>query len=145
METEIDLLHKGGEDVKIFQPWRDWNWELQDFEGTSYLPRNNKSSSRCHLYEISPTSHGFCRKFWLIVTKNFYNLLFRWCKPSTEPSLFLQLLKIFHNGQKMCIPHCMLQGMFLYLLVLKERYLIYFSPSDVGWVACGKDNKVKNR
>lgn len=43
------------------------------------------------------------------------------------------------------VPHWMLQDMFLYLLVLKEHYLYFFPHSDVGWVACGKDNKVKNR
>lgn len=43
------------------------------------------------------------------------------------------------------VPHWMLQGMFLYLSVLKEHYLNFFPHSDVGWVACGKDNKVKKR
>lgn len=52
---------------------------------------------------------------------------------TTEPSLFLQLVKIFRNSQKMCVPHWMLQGVFLHLLILKEYYLIYFFPlSDVG-------------
>lgn len=120
----------GGDKEKSFG-WKQWEIYLQGRGGSEVFTEMERLRLRItrlkeniyplptyeqwilkqvKFFEIPSTSHGFCEKFWLIVTKNFHNLY----SDDVNHHRTICISSISENlPQQPDIPHCILQGMFL--------------------------------